>query len=101
MNRNKYSEQVDSRDYNTEAKNLVRGLSKEQCYELFEICLKKLQRFQTPTREEELNAVIRAVRSRKDLDRDLIFSRERGYQSEMARGAKAKDGNTEKHKKRV
>jgi hypothetical protein len=32
MNRNKYSDQIDTRDYNTEAKNLVRGLSKEQCY---------------------------------------------------------------------
>ena len=94
-------DRVDTRDYATEARNMVKPLAKNQCYELYEIVLHKLQRVpQGSTKEKEYEAVKEALEARKDLDYYVMLKHRKGY-GNMANGARAKDGNTEKHKKRV
>jgi len=84
----------DKRDYDAEAKELIKPLTSPQCYELYGIVIKKQQKANTPVRDQELAAVRKAIESRKYLDKYRLLGIARGYKSEMARDARAKDGST-------
>ena len=50
----KWKEYEDIRDYDSEARNLIRPLSSNQCYDLYDIVLRKLKMSNSPTRDKEL-----------------------------------------------
>lgn len=89
------------RNYIAEATEMVSELSESQIYDLYEIVQHQKQRSQTAERDAELNAVERVIETRRGLDRSKLEARKRGYRSSMAQDARAKDGNTDKHKKKV
>ena len=99
MNRIVYEKR--ERNYIAEATAMVNELNNTQIYELYEVVQKQKQRSQTPERDAELNAVEKVIEARRDLDRSKLEARKRGYRSSMAQDARAKDGNTDKHKRRV
>ena len=91
---------IDDRNYLKEARELVKGLTTSQTYEMYEVVLNKLQRYQTETRQRELEAVKKAIEQTKGLDASRIHKIRKGY-GEMAQNANAKDGNTQKWKKKT
>jgi hypothetical protein len=91
---------IDDRNYLKEANELIKGLTTNQTYELYEVVLNKLQRYQSDVRQRELEAVKKAIEQRKGLDQSRIYKMKKGY-GEMASSAKAKDGNTQKWKKKT
>jgi len=99
-NYDRRSVHVDDRNYLKEARELIRELTTNQTYEMYEIVLNKLQRYQTETRQRELEALKKAIEQTKGLDSSRIHRMRKGY-GEMASGAKAKDGNTQKWKKKT
>jgi len=91
---------IDDRNYLKEARELIKPLDAGQIYELYEVVLNKLQRYQTETRQRELEAVKKAIEQTKGLDGSRIHKIRKGY-GEMAQNARAKDGNTQKWKKKT
>jgi len=91
---------IDDRNYLKEARELIKPLDAGQIYELYEVVLNKLGRYQTETRQRELEAVKKAIEQTKGLDASRIHKIRKGY-GEMAQNAKAKDGNTQKWKKKT
>ena len=80
--------------------SLVKGLTTGQTYEMYEVVLNKLGRYQSETRQRELEAVKKAIETTKGLDGSRIHKIRKGY-GEMAQNANAKDGNTQKWKKKT
>lgn len=102
MSKYRYTEKIDNRDYAAEARNLIKPLGKIQLYELYEIVLNKIQRTGRGTqRERELLAVKEAIEGVKGLDYYRMKKLREGFQSDMARGAVARDGNTKPNRKKV
>ena len=91
---------IDDSNYLKEARELIKPLDAGQIYELYEVVLNKLQRYQTETRQRELEAVKKAIEQTKGLDSSRIHKIRKGY-GEMAQNARAKDGNTQKWKKKT
>lgn len=91
----------DFRNYDKEAAELIKGLDKSQLYNLYEIVVTQQQRRQTDTRRKELEAVQSVIEKVKGLDRPRLQRLREGYRSEMARGARASDGNTKPNRKKV
>ena len=91
----------DTRNYNVEAQNLIRKLKNSECYQLYEIVLKKQKMSNSETRDLELNAVRSALENRKGLDEYKMYRILNGYKSEMAKNAIAKDGNARVSRKKV
>ena len=91
---------IDDRNYLKEARELIKPLDTGQIYEMYELVLNKLQRYQTETRQRELEAVKKAIEQTKGLDGSRIHKIRKGY-GEMAQNARAKDGNTQKWKKKT
>ena len=89
------------RNYIAEAKDMIKELNHSQLYELYEVVQKQKQRSQSAERDAELNAVEKVIEAMSDLDRSKLAARKRGYRSSMAQDARAKDGNTDKYKRRV
>jgi hypothetical protein len=104
-NREKYTHRK-ARDEHTEinyigeANRLIKGLSKLQLYELYEICREKLTVGISQKRENELKAVMTVIEGQKHLDPINLHKIRRG-RSEMAKDARAKDGNTTVNRKKV
>lgn len=92
---------IEIRNYSKEAEDMVAGLEKMQCYELYEIVCNKLKRTQTDTRLKELRAVREAIETKSGLDKYRLKKLRFGYNSSMAQFANAKDGNTRPNKKKV
>ena len=105
-NREKYQhraardEHGDQRNYIGEAHGLVKKLSKQQRYELYEICCDKMTLGISETRERELLAVREVLESHKDLDRSVLAKMKRG-RSEMSKDARERDGRTSVHRRKV
>jgi hypothetical protein len=105
-NREKYQhrsardEHGDQRNYIGEATALVKGLSKLQRYELYEICCEKMYQGMPEKREKELLAVRQVLEGHKDLDRTTLAKYRKG-RSEMARDARERDGRTTVNRKKV
>lgn len=91
---------IDDRNYLKEARELVKGLTTSQTYEMYEVVLNKLGRYQSETRQRELEAVKKAIETTKGLDASRIHKIRKGYGA-MAQDARAKDGNTQKWKKKT
>ena len=106
MTTNRYEEREKrtskgDRNYDKEAFELLKGLSEKQLYQLFEIVHKEMRRHCTEDRGKELVAVKKAIRN-SPLVESYRFDRIiNGYQSEMARTGKAKDGQKRPWRKSV
>ena len=94
-------EPIESRDYAAEARNLIRPLSNSQCYNLYDIVLKKLKMSNSESRDKELRAVQTAVENRYNIDVYRLRSIQTGFKSEMAQNARPKDGQTKINKRKV
>ena len=102
MSRNyRYEEAQDDRNYDLEAKNLIRNLRGNDLYNMYEIVSNQLKRSNSPTRDKELNAVKRAIEKTQDIDGHRLKRIWNGYKSEMARTANPKDGNARVVKKKA
>lgn len=91
----------DYRNYDKEAREMIAGLPSNQLYELYEIVCNKLRVHQEETRAKELVAVRKAIENVPRLQPERLRACRRGFQSEMAQSARAKDGNTRPNKKKV
>lgn len=100
MSKFNYKEKQE-RDFVAEAKDLIKGLSDNQLYSLYEIVQKQKRRSQTPERDQELNAVEYVIDQQRGLDKSRLFGIKQGYRSSMAAEANARDGNTTVNKRRV
>jgi hypothetical protein len=93
---------VDERNYDREARDLVKGLSEGEKYKLYEIVLNQQQKAQSESREHELVAVRRVLESDRYLDKNRLKTMSRGYKSSMAQEAGLGDliaNNNPKRKK--
>ena len=104
-NREKYTHRAardqDERNYDLEAKHLLKGLKKNQLYELYEICCGKSRAGQlSEKREKEVLAVIKAIEKVRDIDLGSLYRIKKG-KSEMAQDAREKDGRTTVNRKKV
>ena len=97
----KYLPQEDNRKYDEEARNLIRPLSTERKYELYDIVLKKQKWSNSATRDLELNAVVKAIETTRGIDVHRLNKIKTGYKSEMAATARPKDGFTKPAKKKA
>jgi hypothetical protein len=97
----KYIPQEDNRKYDEEARNLIRPLSTERKYELYDIVLKKQKWSNSPTRDLELAAVVKAIESASGIESYRLDKIKNGYRSEMAATARPKDGFTKPNKKKA
>ena len=97
----KYIPQEDNRKYDEEARNLIRPLGTERKYELYDIVLKKQKWSNSPTRDLELAAVVKAIESASGIESYRLDKIKNGYRSEMAATARPKDGFTKPAKKKA
>ena len=97
----KYAPQEDNRKYDEEANNLIRTLSDERKYELYDIVLKKQKWSNSSTRDLELVAVAKAIEGTRGIDTHRLTKIKTGFKSEMAATARPKDGFTKPAKKKV
>ena len=97
----KYIPQEDNRKYDEEARNLIRPLGTERKYELYDIVLKKQKWSNSPTRDLELAAVVKAIESARDVDSFRLTRIKTGYKSDMAANANPRDGYTKPAKKKA
>lgn len=96
--RDKYQ---DYRDYDKEAKNLIKDLSTGEIYRLLEIVVDQKKGRCSDKRRKELDAVENAICGLDKLDKFRINRIINGYRSEMAQSARAKDGQTRPNKRKV
>ena len=69
MSKWKYDEKADTRNYDLEARELVRSLRGAQLYDMYGIVNKQLQRSVSPKRERELQAVKKAIENYPSIDK--------------------------------
>ena len=97
----KYLPKEDNRNYDEEARNLIRRLSNERQYELYDIVLKKQKWSNSPTRDLELVAVVKAIESASGVDQHRLSRIKNGFKSSMAATANPRDGFTKPAKKKA
>ena len=97
----KYLPPEDSRNYNEEARNLIRTLSFERQYELYDIVLKKQKWSNSSTRDLELVAVAKAIENTRGIDEHRLSRIKNGFKSDMAANARPQDGFTKPAKKKA
>jgi hypothetical protein len=90
-----------NRDYNSEARDLIKGLSSGELVSLYEIVVEKLKFSQTPSRQAELRAVKKVIEAQPNLDRPRMEKALKGYGSKMAQYANPKHGNARKSSKKA
>ena len=104
-NREKYTHRAardhNERDYDLEAKHLLKGLKTNQLYELYEICMGKSKAGQlSEKRHKEVVAVMKAIEKVRDIDLETLYRLKKG-KSEMAEDARERDGRTTVNRKKV
>lgn len=92
MSKWRYEEKEDNRNYDHEARELIKPLSLTQRYELYGIAHKQTQRSCSDTRMQELKAVKKAIESSPMIDKYKLSFIVNGYKTEMAAKGKPKDG---------
>ena len=97
----KYLPKEDNRNYDEEARNLIRRLSNEKQYELYDIVLKKQKYSNSPARDLELTAVAKAIENTRGIDQPRLQRIKTGFRSDMAANAMPKDGYSKPHKKKA
>jgi len=90
----------DERNYHGDAVKLIKGLDKLQLYELYEIVNEKLSYGSTMKREKELLAVKKVIEEKRELD-PMRLKKIRNGRGEMAKDARARDGQTTVNRKKV
>ena len=83
-----------------EARNLVNGLNGSQVYEMYGIVTGQLKKRHSDTREKELTAVKAAIETQPNIDKHRLKHIVNGYQSEMARTGRPKDGQKTPYRKK-
>ena len=100
MSRNwRGAEHIDNRNYDAEARNLVNGLKGNQVYDMYGIVTNQLKKRHSDTREKELEAVKAAIENVPNIDKPRLKHIIVGYQSEMARTGRPKDGQKTPYRK--
>jgi|TARA_B110000285_G_scaffold217468_1_gene265865 hypothetical protein len=89
------------RDYRTEARNLIKPLSMDNLYNLYDIVNNKLKQTVSEDRFAELTAVKKAIQMVPYIDQHKLKFIISGYKSEMAKHARPKDGYTKPNRKKV
>jgi|TARA_B110000977_G_scaffold181942_1_gene243127 hypothetical protein len=89
------------RDYRTEARNLIKPLSMDNLYNLYDIVNNKLKQTVSEDRFAELTAVKKAIQMVPHIDQHKLKFIISGYKSEMAKHARPKDGYTKPNRKKV
>lgn len=92
------------RDYNADARELIKGLKRSELHQLYEIVIDKYKIANNDNRRAELKAVQRAIEGvsvEKNLDEFRMKKAISGYSSEMARTANPKHGNARKSSKKA
>lgn len=89
------------RNFDKEAKALLVGLTERQLYKLFEIVHTEMKRPCSEERNLELQAVKKAIRSTPGVQGYRFDRIINGYQSEMARTGRPKDGQFTPYKKKT
>lgn len=93
---------IDDRNYDREARDLVKGLGQEDKYGLYKIVVDKLKQYQTESREKELHAVKTVLENDSNLDIYRLRGIVRGHKSSMANDLRGGDltSNQKKNKKK-
>ena len=99
-NNDNKSKNVDSRNYDAEAKNLLKEVKGNQIYSLYEIVTNQLKRSASDERRRELEAVKKAIQNTPNIDMARLKKITTGYNSSMAADARAVDGNTKIQRKK-
>jgi len=99
MPKQRYAE--DFRNYDREARELIKGLPSNQLYDLYEVVRTQQQRANTDERDKELAAVQKVIEAVPRLDRSRLQHIRRGFKGNMAHDARATDGNTKPNRKKV
>ena len=89
------------RNYKLEANDMVKPLSDNQCYSLYDIVLRKLKMSNSEDRDKELKAVKKAIETKKYIDVYRLQSIRTGFKGQMAQNARPKDGQTDVNRKKV
>ena len=92
--------QIDETALLQEARLMISPLTRDQHYELYEIVLNKLQKFNSSKKEAELQAVKKALETSAKPDASVLH-RIRTGTSEMSRNASPRDMKQTKAKKKV
>tara|TARA_B110000483_G_scaffold176537_1_gene208757 strand:- start:456 stop:749 length:294 start_codon:yes stop_codon:yes gene_type:complete len=92
MNMKSDGKYTGNRNFDKEATDLLKGLSENKLYQLFDIVHKEMKGPMNPERKLELQAVKRAIRRSPWIESYKIDRLINGYQSEMARTGKPRDG---------
>lgn len=96
------SKYVDYRNYDKEARDLIKSLSDAELYKLYEIVRDQQQHRVSDERQKELIAVQRAIEKAPGIEMTQLRTIANGYKSEMARAANNGDivrNNNPKKKK--
>ena len=96
----RYEDTQDRRNYELEARNLIKALNSNQVYEMYEIVNKQLQRSNSETRDKELIAVRDAIEQLGNVDESRLRQIKFGYKSSMAADANPKDGYSKPARKK-
>jgi hypothetical protein len=96
-NRNdRKSTHVDTRNYEAEARNLLKEVRGDQIYSLYELVTEQLKKSASDERRRELEA----VKKTPNVDMTRLKKITTGYNSSMAADARAVDGNTKIQRKK-
>jgi|SRR6056300_1610894 len=96
------SKYVDYRNYDKEARDMIKSLTDTELYRLYEIVVDQQKQRVSETRSKELVAVQRAIEKAPSIEMTRLRSISNGYKSEMARAANGGDiirNNNPKKKK--
>jgi len=81
------AQHIDYRNYDKEAREMLRGLSDNDLYKLYDIVLKQKQKSNSEERDKELFAVQKAIEKTQNIDKYRLLHLSRGYKSSMAQDA--------------
>jgi len=95
------TEHTGSRNYASEARDLVAGLRGNQLYEMYEIVNSQLRRVNNEKREKELEAVKSAIEKVTGIDEPRLRHIITGYKSSMATDANPRDGFSKPNRKKA
>lgn len=92
MSKWRHEEKNEKRNYDAEARNLIKPLSMTKLYELYGVVHKEKQKSNRPERDLELNAVFKAIENVRGIDQYKLNFIVNGYKSEMAQDGRPQDG---------
>tara|TARA_B110000503_G_scaffold16247_1_gene23103 strand:+ start:3291 stop:3593 length:303 start_codon:yes stop_codon:yes gene_type:complete len=100
MSRYRYEEKV-ARDFDSEARELIKPLSEFKLYELYAVVQKEKLKSNKPERDQELIAVHKAIELTRGIDQYRLNFIINGYKTEMAQTGRPQDGARRPWRKQV